>query len=39
MKNKKLKPDSDKETTMDMPEVKDIPGQEHIKPPRFRRNG
>jgi hypothetical protein len=25
-----------KETIIDMPEVKDIPGQEHIKPPRMR---
>jgi len=25
-----------KETTIDMPEVKDIPGQEHVRPPRMR---
>jgi hypothetical protein len=27
---------TDKETTMDLPEVKDIPGQEHVRPPRIR---
>jgi hypothetical protein len=32
MKNKKTTPGS---TTIDLPEVKDIPGQEHIKPPRI----
>jgi hypothetical protein len=32
MKNKKTK---DESTTIDLPEVKDIPGQEHIKPPRI----
>lgn len=36
MKNKKQKPQADKPTTIDMPEVKDIPGQEHVKPPRMR---
>ncbi|MEO8405154.1 MAG: hypothetical protein ABI480_11175 [Chitinophagaceae bacterium] len=36
MKNKKQQPDNPKEITMDMPEVKDIPGQEHVKPPRMR---
>jgi hypothetical protein len=35
MKNKKQK-SSDKEIIIDMPEVKDIPGQEHVKPPRMR---
>ena len=25
-----------KETTMDLPEVNDIPGQEHVRPPRIR---
>jgi len=36
---KKQKPGNksqDKETTIDMPEVKDIPGQEHVRPPRMR---
>jgi len=32
---KKQKPDN-KEITIDMPEVKDIPGQEHVRPPRMR---
>jgi hypothetical protein len=32
---KKQKPEN-KETTIDMPEVKDIPGQEHVRPPRMR---
>jgi hypothetical protein len=36
MKNKKQKPVSEKETTIDMPEINDIPGQEHVKPPRMR---
>lgn len=36
MENKKTPPENDKEITMDMPEVKDIPGQEHVKPPRIR---
>ena len=36
MKNKKQQPDNQKEITIDMPEVKDIPGQEHVKPPRMR---
>jgi hypothetical protein len=35
MKNKKNDPGTDKEIIIDMPEVKDIPGQEHIKPPRM----
>ena len=30
---KKMQPEA---TTMDMPEVKDIPGQENIRPPQFR---
>jgi hypothetical protein len=30
---KKLQPET---TTIDMPEVKDIPGQEHVNPPQFR---
>jgi hypothetical protein len=33
MKSKKK--DSGKTLTIDLPEVKDIPGQEHIKPPRI----
>lgn len=32
----KKKTTTDKETIIDMPEVKDIPGQEHVKPPRMR---
>src|SRR5689334_7163366 len=32
---KKQKSDN-KEITIDMPEVKDIPGQEHVRPPRMR---
>jgi hypothetical protein len=32
MKNKKQ---AGKTTTIDLPEVKDIPGQEHIRPPRI----
>lgn len=36
MKNKKEKQDDKKEIIIDMPEVKDIPGQEHVKPPRMR---
>ena len=32
---KKQKPEN-KEITIDMPEVKDIPGQEHVRPPRMR---
>ncbi|MFT3704277.1 MAG: hypothetical protein QM802_18055 [Agriterribacter sp.] len=35
MKNK-IKSKTSEEITIDMPEVKDIPGQEHIKPPRFK---
>ena len=35
MKSKKAKPTTDQEIIIDMPEVKDIPGQEHVKPPRF----
>lgn len=33
---KKRKPADNKEIKMDMPEVKDIPGQEHVRPPRMR---
>jgi len=33
---KKKTDKSEKETTIDMPEVKDIPGQENIRPPRMR---
>jgi hypothetical protein len=33
---KKKTDTSEKETTIDMPEVKDIPGQENIRPPRMR---
>jgi hypothetical protein len=33
---KKSKPENNKEIKIDMPEVKDIPGQEHIRPPRMR---
>jgi hypothetical protein len=29
-------PDTNKETTMDLPEVKDIPGQEHVRPPKLK---
>jgi hypothetical protein len=36
MKIKKQKPENKNEIIIDMPEVKDIPGQEHIKPPRMR---
>lgn len=36
MKKKSEKEAKDKDITIDMPEVKDIPGQEHIKPPRIR---
>jgi hypothetical protein len=32
---KKQKPEN-KEIIIDMPEVKDIPGQEHVRPPRMR---
>jgi len=35
MKDKQKEPAPDKEIIIDMPEVKDIPGQEHIKPPRM----
>jgi len=35
MNSKNTKP-GDKTTTIDMPEVKDIPGQENIRPPRIR---
>lgn len=35
MKKKQKQPD-DKSITIDMPEVKDIPGQEHVRPPRMR---
>lgn len=34
MKNRKSKKNPD-EIILDMPEVKDIPGQEHIRPPRI----
>lgn len=36
--NSKIKPKQgvQKEINLDMPEVKDIPGQEHIRPPRIR---
>lgn len=33
---KKRKPADNKEIKIDMPEVKDIPGQEHVRPPRMR---
>jgi hypothetical protein len=33
---KKSKPENNKEIKIDMPEVKDIPGQEHVRPPRMR---
>ena len=33
---KKSNTAKNKDTTIDMPEVKDIPGQENIKPPRIR---
>jgi hypothetical protein len=33
---KKSKPENNKEIKIDMPEVKDIPGQEHVRPPRIR---
>jgi hypothetical protein len=33
---KKLKQEEDKTITINMPEVKDIPGQEHVRPPRMR---
>ncbi len=33
---KKKTDKSEKETTIDMPEVKDIPGQENVRPPRMR---
>jgi hypothetical protein len=36
MKNKKQDNPGDEKITIDMPEVKDIPGQEHVKPPRMR---
>jgi hypothetical protein len=36
MDSKKQKTDNKNEITIDMPEVKDIPGQEHIKPPKMR---
>jgi hypothetical protein len=36
MKNKTDNKEEEKFITMDMPEVKDIPGQENIKPPRMR---
>lgn len=36
MKNKIKNPGEEKTITIDMPEVKDIPGQEHIKPPRIK---
>jgi hypothetical protein len=32
----KKKADTSKEIIIDMPEVKDIPGQEHVKPPHMR---
>ena len=35
MKKKQKQPD-DKSIIIDMPEVKDIPGQEHVRPPRMR---
>lgn len=35
MKKTKKEPDN-KEITIDMPEVKDIPGQEHVRPPRMK---
>lgn len=35
MKNKKRKPANKNEIIMDMPEVKDIPGQEHVRPPQM----
>ena len=33
---KKTNPDEEKFILMDMPEVKDIPGQENVRPPRMR---
>jgi hypothetical protein len=36
MKNKKKQTDKGKEIIFELPEVKDIPGQEHVKPPRMR---
>lgn len=36
MKNKIKDKTQQESITIDMPEVKDIPGQEHIKPPRFK---
>jgi hypothetical protein len=36
MKNKIKDKTQEQSITIDMPEVKDIPGQEHIKPPRFK---
>lgn len=35
MKPKSKKPTVNKEEVIDMPEVKDIPGQEHIRPPKM----
>ena len=35
MKKNTAATENDKEIFIDMPEVKDIPGQEHIKPPKF----
>jgi hypothetical protein len=34
-KNKRPDTPNNQEVTIDMPEVKDIPGQEHVKPPRL----
>ena len=36
MKNNDQKPTDKNEIIIDMPEVKDIPGQEHVKPPQLR---
>lgn len=36
MKKQKSNKDENKEITINMPEVKDIPGQEHVRPPRIR---
>jgi len=36
MKQKIKNKSAEEQTTIQMPEVKDIPGQEHIKPPRMR---
>lgn len=36
MKKTKTNTGSTKETQLDLPEVNDIPGQEHIRPPRMR---